>query len=361
MPRQINNLNFEGQNIYVGFDTHLKSWKVTILSENLTLKTLVMPPKPDVLNNYLCASFPGAKYHSAYEAGFSGVWAHNQLCDLGIDNIIVNPADVPGTHKDRVQKEDKRDSRKIAKALRGKEISGIYVPSESTLNDRSFLRLRSTLVRDMVRFKYRIKSFIYFYGIELPVEFQDSNKHWTIRFLKWIEEIPMKEESGKQALKILVSEVRSQKELLKSILKNVKVLSSKEKYRENVILLKSIPGIGLITAMIILTEVDDINRFPNLECFSSYIGLIPTTQSSGENEISGDITPRANNFLRNAFIESAWVAVRLDPALLMTYNNLIKRMDSNKAIIRIAKKLANRTYSVLKNNKTYEYGRTENL
>ena len=71
MPTQINNLNFEGQNIYAGFDSHLKSWKVTILTDELTLKTFVMPPKPEVLSNYLHSNFPGANYYSAYEAGFS--------------------------------------------------------------------------------------------------------------------------------------------------------------------------------------------------------------------------------------------------------------------------------------------------
>jgi len=46
MPTQINKLNFESQNIYAGFDVHLKDWKVTILSEEMMLKTFTMPPKP---------------------------------------------------------------------------------------------------------------------------------------------------------------------------------------------------------------------------------------------------------------------------------------------------------------------------
>jgi len=361
MQAQINDLNFEGQNIYAGFDAHLKSWQVTILADGLTLKTFIMPPKPEALKNYLNTNFPGANYYSAYEAGFCGLWVHHQLCSLGIKNIVVNAADIPGTQKDRLQKEDRRDSRKIANALRGGNMTAIYTPTESTLNDRSLIRSRNALVRDMVRFKHRIKSFIYFYGIELPDEFKDSNKHWSKRFMKWIEGVPMKEESGRQALKILVDEARSQKELLKSILKNITELSQSKKYHERVKLLRTIPGIALINAMLILTEVEDINRFPNAERFASYIGLIPMTHSSGEKEKVGEITFRSHDYLRSAFIESAWIAIRRDPALLMAYSKLIKRMEPNNAIVRIAKKLANRTYSVLKYNKPYEYGKTNNL
>ena len=111
MQKQNNTLNFDGQNIYVGFDVHLKSWQVTILTENMSLKSFVMPPKPEVLSNYLKENFPNGTYHSAYEAGFSGLWAHYQLKALGIYNIVVNPADIPTTQKEKVQKEDKRDSR----------------------------------------------------------------------------------------------------------------------------------------------------------------------------------------------------------------------------------------------------------
>jgi hypothetical protein len=93
----MNNLNFEGQNIYAGFDVHLKGWKVTILSEEMMLKTFTMPSKPEVLSAYLLRNYPGAIYHLAYEAGFCGLWAHYQLCELGIKNIVVNPADIFGT------------------------------------------------------------------------------------------------------------------------------------------------------------------------------------------------------------------------------------------------------------------------
>jgi len=113
--------------------------------------------------------------------------------------------------------------------------------------------------------------------------------------------------------------------------------------------------------MVILTEIEDVNRFANAERFASFIGLIPMTRSSGEKQKVGEITYRSHDFLRNLFVESAWIAVRRDPALLMAYQKLTKRMEPNNAIIRMAKKLSNRTYAVLKYNQIYELGKTDNL
>ena len=357
----MNNLNFKGQNIYAGFDVHLKSWKVTILSQEMMLKSFTMPPKPEVLSDYLQKNYPGASYHSAYEAGFSGLWAHYQLLELGINNIVVNPADIPGTQKDKLQKEDKRDSRKIALALRSGSLNPIFTPSESTLNDRSLIRSRKMIVNDMTRFKNRIKGLLHFYGIEYPEEFASPRTHWSRRFMTWLEGIHMKEASGEKTLQHLISEARFHKELLKTVLTDITALSKTDRYHQRVVLLRSVPGIALITAMTILTEIEDINRFPNAEKFASFIGLIPMTSSSGEKQKVGEITFRAHDFLRSIIMEASWIAIGRDPALLMAYQHLIKRMESNKAIVRIAKKLANRIYTVLKYNKTYEFGKTDNL
>ena len=106
MQKQNLELNFEGQNIYAGIDVHLKSWTVTVLTEYITHKTFTQPPSAQILFNYLHENFPGATHYSAYEAGFSGYWTHYQLLSLGINNIVVNPANIPTTQKELFQKSD---------------------------------------------------------------------------------------------------------------------------------------------------------------------------------------------------------------------------------------------------------------
>jgi transposase len=360
MPAQKNNLNFNGESIYVGFDVHKATWQVTILSKDLMLKRFVMPPDSEKLSKHLHDNYPGATFYSAYEAGFSGFWMHYQLLSLGINNIVVNPADIPGTQKDKLQKEDRRDSQKIANALRSGSLTPIYIPSRSTMNDRSLIRCRRMLVKDMTRLKNRIKCFLFFYGIEIPEQFSRPNTHWSRRFMAWLDSIQLEEHSGNIALKFHIAQALNQKKLLKDILLEIKKLSLTEKYKHNYELIKTIPGIALVSGMTLLAEIDDINRFPNEERFASFVGLIPMTHSSGEKQITGEITYRAHRELRSLLVENSWIAIRRDPALFMAFNTLKKRMETNRVIVRIAKKLANRIYAILKNKTTYEMGKTNN-
>jgi transposase len=353
MEAQVKKIDFTGQNIYVGFDAHLKSWKVTVMTEDIVYKTFAQPPRPEVLYNYLKNNFPGGNYHSAYEAGYCGYWIHDKLLSFGINSIVVNPADIPTTDKERVQKEDKRDSRKIARSLSSGNLIPIYIPSIKTQRDRSLLRTRSMLVKDLARYKNRIKSFLYFYGISIDDSFKNPQSHWSNRFMSWLESIDMGEESGKEALRVLISECKNLRASILNITRQVRQLSQTEIYREQVILLRTVPGIGLLTTMIILTELETINRFRNIDNMCGYIGLVPSTKSSGEKERTGDITPRGHNVLRTAIIESSWTAIRNDPSLMRSYLSYIKRMDQNKAIIKIAKKLLSRIRFVLTNNKPY--------
>ena len=118
----------------------------------------------------------------------------------------------------------------------------------------------------------------------------------------------------------------------------------------------SIHGIGLTTTMVILTEIDNIHRFNNQEKLASYVGLIPTSHSSGEKDVHGEMVNRGNRFVKTAIIESAWVAARVDPVLHMEYIGYCRRMKKNKAIVRIARKLLNRINFVLKNQVLYKNG-----
>jgi transposase len=357
MQTQSTQLDFKGQNIFVGMDVHLKSWTVTILTECLTHKTFNQPACADTLADYLKRNFPGGSYHSVYEAGFSGFWTHYKLKEMGINNIIVNPADVPTSQKEHLQKDDPTDSRKLARSLRAGELKGIYVPNGSTLQDRSLIRMRATLVKDMTRFKQRIKSFLYFYGIPFPPQFEKSGSHWSKRFMKWLtQDVSLGHDSGNQTLKILILEAEQQRILLLDVLRKIRLLSRSEKYAKNIALLRTIPGIALITAITFLTEIENIERFVNTDHLAGFVGLVPNYHSSGEKSNNGEMTFRGQKALRKSLIESSWLAARFDPALTMSYHGLLQRMEANKAIVRIARKVLNRVYFVLKNKQEYVPG-----
>ena len=354
MQEQINKLNFKGQSVYAGIDVHLRSWSVTILSEHNHHKTFTQPAEAKKLADYLHAHFPGATYYSVYEAGFSGFGTHFQLESMGIKNIVVNAADVASTQKEKLQKDDAVDSRKLARELRSGSLSGIHIPCMSTMEDRSLVRARSALVKDMVRFKQRIKSHLYFYGVRFPDEFEKRGTHWGKRFMKWLqEEICKRDDCGRQALEILVTGAEQHRKLLLEVTRKVRSLSNEAKYADRVRLLRTIPGIGLIASISLLTEFEDINRFRNTDHLAAYVGIVPNRHASGEKDNVGEMTFRGHRLLRSCLIESSWCAARLDPALSLCFNTYCRRMEPNKAIVKIARKLLNRIYYVLKNEKEY--------
>lgn len=354
MNRQVTNFSFEGEKIYVGIDVHKTNWKVSVMGEQITHKTFSQDPSPEVLHQYLANHFPGAEYYSAYEAGFSGFWTHDKLQSLGIHSIVVNPSDIPTTDKDKRQKEDKRDSRKIARSLRNGELVPIRIPTKKNREDRSLLRVRKSVLKDLQRNKNRIKGFLFFHGIHLPDRFKNNSSHWSNAFMKWLEDLKFSENSGQDSLHVLIESSKYQRKQLLDITRKIRALSRSEYYAQDVGFLCSVPGIGMLTAMTWLTELEQMDKYKNLDNLCSYIGLVPSTHSSSEKERVGSITPRGKNRLRSMLIEGAWIAARLDPVLMKRFSHLCGRMKSNDAIIRIAKNLINRMHYVLVNRRKYQ-------
>ena len=345
---QSNTLDFSGQNIYVGIDVHLKSWSVAILSEHSGLKRFSQRPAPEALHHYLVSNYPGANYYSVYEAGFCGFWIHESLTDLGINNIVVNPADVPTMSKEKLRKTDAVDCNKLARELRSGSLEGIYVPGTATLELRSLIRLRTLIVKD------RIKSLLHFHGVEIPEEFIRCSSHcWSKRFLRWLHNLELSTEYGKKTLELHLEQFIRLRKMLLQETRAIREISRKAPFAKPIRLLSSVPGIGITTAATLMVEIDDIVRFNSAEHLASFIGLVPMCHSSGDNDVIGDITLRRHFMLRWLLVQAAWTAIRIDPAMTMAYTTYRKRMNPQKAIVKIARRLVNRIYYVLKHEKEY--------
>ncbi len=352
MQRESTKLNFKGQEIYVGLDTGKKSWKVSILTKDFEHKTFSQPPKPEVLVGYLRKNFPGARYLCVYEAGYFGFWIHEALRQQGVECLVTHPADVPTKDKERRNRNDTVDARKLARSLRNGELTALYVPERKALEDRSLVRMRMTMVKKQTRCKNQIKGLLSFYGYVTPDELAGS--HWSRRFINWLESLEFQYGSGKQTLQALLEELKHLRQSIAQLTRQIRALAQQEPYRTQVLYLKSIPGISTFTAMVLLTEMVDINRFKGLDHLANFVGLVPGEDSSGEQERNTGISRRRNAYLRALLIECSWIAVRKDPALLMAFGKLTQRMPKNRAIVRIARKLLNRIRYVLKNQESYE-------
>lgn len=338
-------------NLYIGIDVHKKKWVVTLRANKMELKTFAMNPSPQELVQYVKRNYPGWTYHSVYEAGFCGFWIHRELVALGVNNRVVHAADVPTTHKEKVHKRDPRDSRKLARELEKGELTPIYVPEIEFQELRSLCRLRYKNARHGARLKNRIKGHLHYYGIEIPQS--ATSRHWSAAFIRDLESRCTDSSPGSVCLRFLLDELKEQRRRQLEIVRELRRFAAQGEHADTIRYLRSIPSIGFITAITLFTEIISMDRFQNLDLLCAFVGLIPATDSSGDEEKVLGLSPRKNPYLKYVLIEAAWIAVRKDPALLATFNKLITRMHRADAIIRIARKLLNRIRFVWKNQTVY--------
>jgi transposase len=182
----------------------------------------------------------------------------------------------------------------------------------------------------------------------------DKEKYWTKAFIKALQNLDCGDESLRMTLNMMLLELT---EIRKRVLEStslVRKLAETKDYSSNVELVRSIPGVGPVNAMVILTELGDINRFATYDHLCSYVGFTPSTDDSGDRKKDRGITHRCNNRLRTAMIESCWMLISKDPAMLMKYSGYCRKMNKNQAIIRIGKHLLSRIKYVLTKKEKYE-------
>jgi transposase len=352
---KIKQLNFEGKIIYCGLDVHKTNWKINARMEGIEMAAFSQNPDPLLLKDYVDKNYPGAELKVVYEAGFCGFEIQRSLTSLGVECIVVNAADVPCGDKDRKRKDDKRDARKLSIELSKGSLKGIYIPDKQMQAARSLVRQRHRLVQDQTRCVNRIKHLLLSNGIKTG----EKSEVMSARFVKKLEQLDCGSIYLKASLQFAIEQYLQIRRILKEITLAIRNLSKEESFIKVQTILQSIDGIGLINGMVIQTEIGDIYRFKRLDNLCDYAGFVPDIYSSNDKIQVRGISKRRNEFLREAIIESSWILIRKDPAMLMKYNEYRSRMSANKAIVRIAKHLLSRIRFLWKNEQTYMRGIVE--
>jgi transposase len=342
--------DFSGQNFYVGLDVHKKSWSVTIRSLGIHVGHFTQPPGAEALHDYLQRNFPGGVYHSAYEAGFCGTYAHEQLCKLGIKNILLHAADIPVTDKQKKNKTDVHDSRAIAENLERGNLEGIHVLTRDQQELRGLFRLRESKVADVVRSNNKLKSFLMYYSIVVP-ETVSKTEFLSGKVLNWLA-IELGSTAGTLTLQQYITDLKYQREQLCRITRSLRaeIITVHEQAYENLL---SVPGIGSVTAMGLIAELADFSRFDDPDDYASYLGLCPWEDSTGETIKTKGMQPRCNTHLRPLLIEASWKAISKSRNMFAYYSKHAGK-NSKKAIVKVARKLAMIAKGVVTTGKPYQ-------
>jgi transposase len=140
---------------------------------------------------------------------------------------------------------------------------------------------------------------------------------------------------------------------IKDVSKKILLIAKQDEMAK---LLMTIPGIGYYSAILIISEIGDINRFPDSYHLCPYTGLVPSTHSSGGITYHGKITKTGSKYLRWIMLECFHAHIRTDKNSNITqfYERLAKKKGSPKAPVAAASKLLKVVYWVMKEKIEYQ-------
>lgn len=337
--------------IFVGIDLHLGYWHVTVRDEERELYSGRIVGQWEEMRRVL-ERYRAEKVETVYEAGYFGFWLHDRLVEWGAQCVVTPPSLIPVESGNRV-KTDRRDSRKLALLLSKGMLKAVWVPSREGVCHRQVIRRRRQLVGDRVRVQNRIKSEMRFYGLELPA----ASRAWSAAYVSNLGRVKLGDRYLQQSFRQLLVQYRQLSEQIARQTELLKELSETAGYSQGVKLLRTIPGIGLIGAMEWLLELGDITRFVRQGQVSAYVGLTQAQYSSGEKVRMGRITCTGKGHLRGVLIEASWTLIRKDRGMRSRYERIKMRSGGKRAIVAVARNLAERIRLMQLREEPYRLGR----
>ncbi|HWC19693.1 MAG TPA: IS110 family transposase [Terriglobales bacterium] len=338
--------------LFAGLDVDKRSMSIVFLDHADNRRSLRMANDARPLMNYVRKHFAGQRVAFAYEAGPTGFGLHDELVQQAYTCMIAAPSKIPRAPDERV-KTNRLDSRKLAENLRGGQLRGIHVPSAIYRDLRHLVQLRDTHVRELSSSKLRIKALLLFEGIPFP----DPQEKWTARAIRELRRLPCSE-TVRFKLDDLLQTMDFHFQAAARATKQIRQYCLHEaELQQSIELLLSLPGIGWIVASHLVARLGDPQQIKNGKQIAGFLGIVSSEHSTGDKENRGEITRSGDSRLRSKLIQSAWTAIRKDPELRAFYRRIYqrhpKKVAARKAIVAVARKLTNRIYVVLKEQRPY--------
>ena len=283
----------------VGLDVHARSIAAAAL-DHLTgeIERKSFLYDPDALAGWVLSLEGPAR--CVYESGPTGFDLQRSLTERGVDCRIGAVSKMLRPAGDRI-KTDRRDALFLARMLATDNIVEVAVPTPAMEAARDLARAREDCRHDLMRARHLVSKLLLRKGIVY-----DAGGAWTAKHASWLSSIRLDDPLERLVLEEYLENVRSL-ELRRSRLDEAIAERSKEPdLAPTVEALSCLRGISTVTAFSIAAEIGDFSRFPNARSFMSYLGLVPSENSSGESVSRGPITRTGNIHVRTLLIESAW-------------------------------------------------------
>jgi transposase len=288
--------------VYVGLDVHKDSITIAVAREGReaaeTWKTI--PYDGVRLRKALKMLVKdGQVLKVCYEAGPTGFGLCRRLREAGIDCMVVAPSLVPGKPGDRV-KTDPRDARRLAHFLRSGDLTEVYVPDEAVEAIRDLERARDDAKCAERVARHQLSKFL------LRHDRHWDGTTWTVRHRVWIRGQKFEYPAQQRVLEDYLKAVEDLAERVERLTSQMEELVQQTTLAPLVKALQAFRGVSVVSAVTIAAEVGDLRRFATASQFMSYVGLVPSEDSSGKRRRQGAITRCGNGHLRRIVVEAAW-------------------------------------------------------
>ena len=323
-----------GERAHVGVDVHKLTYHVAIVSDRRGLiTTWGQPAAPEVLLERLKPIHkPIAQV--VYEAGPTGFGLVRRLRAEGYTAQVIAPSKLLVAAGPEA-KGDRLDCRRLAVLSQKGLLRPVRVPTEQEEADRQVIRLRGQLVRKSRTAQQQIKAFLLQHGIAEPA----GLGHWSKRSVVALRRLELRP-GLRSSLDVLLDEREHAEREIARVTKSLEELAESERHREAVRVLRSVPGVGLVTALIFRLELPEPGRFENAGQVAKMLGLAPQVRQSGQTRREGGLRKSGNPRLRTGLVEAAWRWVKVDEAAAARYRKLVANTGSGrKAIVGMARRL----------------------
>jgi transposase len=283
------------------------------------------------------------RVYFAYEASGLGFTLYDELTEAGIRCFILAPSRMERSVKQRRNKTDEKDAERILKDLRGhllggNELPAIWVPDPQTRDDRLVVRARLNVGQKRTGVKRQIRSLLKLHDVRRSSRTPGGR---TKAYRVWLRQLSDSERAlpwgARIALKTLLAQLTALDQELARLDEAVRQMSEFPRYAEPVRELMKLRGVGILMAMVFLTEMGDLSRFPNREAVGAYLGLAPSADETGEQaDHKGHITRHGSGRVRYMLCQVTWVRKRLDAATKARYERIAAKNPKQKKIAVVA-------------------------
>lgn len=294
-----------GKPVFVGLDVHKAFIQVAVHDPKTTEMVEWREPHTDNgvqrLVWQLRKGGGDGPIELCYEAGPTGYALARRLnSEDGMRCVVIAPSLIPRKPGERV-KTDRRDARKLAQLHRAGLLTEVHEPTPEDEARRELCRARSAAQDDVKRAKQRLGKFLLRQSCRYP-----GKSPWTKKHLEWLERQRFELKQLQTTFDALLRALTQCLDRVRELDEALEEAAQEAPVAEQVALLKCFKGVQTTTAMGIVTELYNFERFESPRALMAFLGMTPSEYSTGGRAKRGGITKAGNSRLRKLLVEAAW-------------------------------------------------------